>query len=59
MCDGPNEQHEVVRLAGFILQYGTQEDVQNLTKTVHTIAEGIQAKARVREDLPVIKLTPL
>ncbi len=52
MCDDSKEQHEVIRLAEFILQYGTQEDVQNLTKTVHAIAEEIQARARVREDIP-------
>lgn len=59
MCDGPEELNEVVRLAGFILQYGTEEEVQSLTQTVKDIAEDIQARANVRPDLPVIKLTPL
>lgn len=56
MCDNSKEQHEVVRLSEFILQYGTQEDVQSLTKTVHSIAEEIQARAK--EDSP-IKMMPL
>ena len=55
MCDNSNEQHEVVRLSAFILQYGTQEDVEKLTKTVHSIAEEIQARAK--EDSP-IKMMP-
>lgn len=50
MCDDSKEIHEAVRLAEFILQYGTQEEVKDLTKTVRSIAEGIQARAN--ESIP-------
>lgn len=47
MCDDSKEQHELVRVVEFVLQYGTQEDIQNLTKAVNVLAEEIQAKAKV------------